>query len=219
MLVCLYLYILLAVFSAIIVGRGGEIDCLGGLDISSNIPKLDFLCKLKRIDIQTLKGIQNDLFDNDLLHQYDLLVMRRDSATRPAAWKLDEDIWDLLTCIRIRKPIPRTLPRAGKRCKKQFQAQGEKNVNLFEATSITSTPQMCMGEEVEETGRESVGGVRGEQGGVILVVGGVSVGGDDWENLVGDSGGQFEDGGREWDCGGRRPIRLIYSVDIMATVS
>ena len=96
----------------------GRMDRLAGLDISPNIPKLDFLTKLKRIDVRTLKGIRNDLFDavktTVLVHQHDVLMDRRYSAARPAARKLAEDIWDLLACIQLRKSIPRALLKADK---------------------------------------------------------------------------------------------------------
>ena len=67
------------------------------LGISYNVPKADFLCRLRRLDIHVLKSIRDELFisakSSDLVNQRDVLVERRNSATRPAVLKLAEDIW------------------------------------------------------------------------------------------------------------------------------
>ena len=46
---------------------------------------------------------------------------------RPAAWKLAEDVWELVTSVYMKKPVPRVLLKAGKRDRQYFEAQKEKN--------------------------------------------------------------------------------------------
>ena len=52
-------------------------------------------------------SIRDDLFDSakqgDLVNPLDVLVERRNSASRPAVWKLADDICVLAGCIRGKK--------------------------------------------------------------------------------------------------------------------
>ena len=45
------------------------------------------------------------------------LVGRKDTAIKPASHKLSEDIWTIISCIRNKENIPRTLFKNGKRSK------------------------------------------------------------------------------------------------------
>ena len=126
-----------AVTGHLVVAEAGRMDRLAALD---NLPKTEFLSTLKRMDINTLKDIRNGLFDNairsNLVHQCDYLVERRNTTTRPATWKIAEDIWDLRTCVQMKKVVPRILLRSGKRSKQQFEAQREKTKEITDILTV-----------------------------------------------------------------------------------
>ena len=95
MFVCIYIVLLsfLAPAAAYVPHSEGRMDRLAGLDIFLNVPKADFLSRLRRLVVHILKSIRSDLFDsakqNDLVNRLDVLVERKNSATRPAVWKFN----------------------------------------------------------------------------------------------------------------------------------
>ena len=77
MFVCIYIVLLsfLAPAAAYVPHSEGRMDRLAGLDIFLNVPKADFLSRLRRLVVHILKSIRSDLFDsakqNDLVNRLD----------------------------------------------------------------------------------------------------------------------------------------------------
>ena len=214
-------YVCLFVLVTFVVLRSPslEMDRLVDLDISPGVPKVDFLLKLRRIDVSILKSIRIGLFNtakrNDLVHQYDLLVERRNTATRPVTWKLAEDIWELRTCVQMNKMVPRTLLRSGKRSKQQLDVQRVKtkekmaNHMTFSETAEREQNQVEMGEGyggvglVEGDGGGQMGGEQNDSetqgdmtGGRVEEGDTIEAGGEDIHGICGDGNveGRDEDG-------------------------
>ena len=192
MLVYLYVYVYVYLFvlaiapaATSVAAKAGRMDRLPGLDISPNLSKDDFLLRLRRTDVNILKEIRICLFDtakrSALVNQYDILVDRRNTTTRPAAWKLAEDIiWELRTCAQMKKAVPRSLLPSGKRSKQQFEAQRgrtrEKTANY--ATLTNGNASVAVGNtfvDGEQSEREGAGEQEGTDyrgnGGAGRVVG------------------------------------------------
>ena len=95
---------------------------LSTFGLNPGLPKTEFTQLLASHPTVHLKSLRTCLFEEackcDLLPtelQGLPLVNRRDTAIRPAAKVLSEDIWSIVTCITTKTSIPRTLLRNGKR--------------------------------------------------------------------------------------------------------
>ena len=91
---------------------------LSTFGLNPGLPKTEFTQLLASHPTVHLKSLRTCLFEEackcDLLStelQGLPLVNRRDTAIRPAAKVLSEDIWSIVTCITTKTSIPRTLLR------------------------------------------------------------------------------------------------------------
>ena len=97
-------------------------DQLSTFGVNPGLPRTEFIQLLTSHPKEHLKSLRECLFEDAskcglILSELQglPLVNRRDTALRPVAKVLSEDIWSMATCITTKTNVPRTLLRNGKR--------------------------------------------------------------------------------------------------------
>ena len=131
--------------------------------VHPDLPKSEFIQQLTHLPISELLSLRINLF-NEASSNHSLvapgfvntpLVTRKDTAIKPASYKLSEDVWSLISCIRNMVPVPRTLFRNGKRSREFLTQVSQQSCtdDSISSTSISPTPPPSQSDSVCHTRR------------------------------------------------------------------
>ena len=137
--------------SYIVLSRPPSMDLLAKYGVNPGMPKTEFVHHLNVHSNVSLKKLREALFNQACeaeLYPRECqglpLVSRRDTAIRPAASVLCEDVWVIMHCVENSVLLPRTVFKNGKRSKsfvtdaKRPQSQSESSQSLNQPLPLSS---------------------------------------------------------------------------------